>query len=390
MSNSEFYCLLIHYDEIATKLGNRNWFEKKLAKNIRNQINGLKYSKVQRFAGRIFVNDIDYLQKDVYINRIKKVMGVSSAHVMLSIPASIDLIMKKSIDILKSNKNNFNTFKVLTKRQNKSFDKKSQEVNHDVGDLIRSTFSKQVKLKDPDLEFRIEIVDDMAFLGFQQIKGFGGLPVGTGENALSLVSSGIDSPVASFKMLKRGVQLSYIHFHSAPATGQESIENVKKIIDKLSEFQSTKKLFLIPFLDVQKEIMSKAPNKFWVILFRRAMFKVSSIIAKGIGAKALITGENVAQVASQTLSNILAISDASDMPILRPLIGYNKKDIVNLASDIETYEISTLPYEDCCGFFVPKHPETKAKINIIQDCEKNININLDNLCNEALGQVRDV
>lgn len=390
MNNSEFYCLLIHYDEIATKLGNRNWFEKKLARNIKNQINDLKYSKVQRFAGRIFVNDIDYLKKDVYINRLKKVMGVSSAHVMLSIPASIDLIMKKSIDLLESYKNNFNTFKVLTKRQNKSFEKKSQEVNHDVGDLIRSTFDKQVKLKNPDLEFRIEIVDDLAFLGFEQVKGYGGLPVGTGESALSLISSGIDSPVASFKMLKRGVQLSYIHFHSAPATGEESIENVKKIIDKLSEFQSTKKLFLISFLDLQKEIMSKAPNKFWVILFRRAMIKASSIIAKGIGAKALITGENVGQVASQTLSNILAISDTCDIPILRPLIGYNKKDIINLASDIETYEISTLPYDDCCGFFVPKHPETKANINVIKDCEKDININIDSLCKEALDQVKDI
>ena len=390
MNNSEFYCLLIHYDEIATKLGNRNWFEKKLTRNIKNQINDLKYSKVQRFAGRIFVNDIDYLKKDVYINRLKKVMGVSSAHVMLSIPASIDLIMKKSIDLLESYKNNFNTFKVLTKRQNKSFEKKSQEVNHDVGDLIRSTFDKQVKLKNPDLEFRIEIIDDLAFLGFEQVKGYGGLPVGTGESALSLISSGIDSPVASFKMLKRGVQLSYIHFHSAPATGEESIENVKKIIDKLSEFQSTKKLFLIPFLDIQKEIMSKAPNKFWVILFRRAMIKASSIIAKGIGAKALITGENVGQVASQTLSNILAISDTCDIPILRPLIGYNKKDIINLASDIETYEISTLPYDDCCSFFVPKHPETKANINVIKDCEKDININLDSLCKAALDQVKDI
>ena len=379
MNNSEFYCLLIHYDEIATKLGNRNWFEKKLTKNIRNQIDGLEYSKVQRFAGRVFVNDIDYLQKDVYINRIKKVMGVSSAHIMLSIPASIDLIMKKSIDILESNKNNFNTFKVLTKRQNKSFNKKSQEVNHEVGDLIRSTFNKQVKLKDPDLEFRIEIVDDMAFLGFQQVKGYGGLPVGTEENALSLISSGIDSPVASFKMLKRGIQLSYIHFHSYPATGRESIDNVEKIIEKLSHFQSCKQLFLVPFLDVQKTIMNKAPNKYWVLLFRRAMVKLSCLIAKKINAKALITGENVGQVASQTLSNINVISDASDMPILRPLIGYNKNEIVNLATDIGTYDISILPYEDCCGFFVPKHPETKARLDLVRKCERGIKIDFESI-----------
>ncbi len=384
MNSSEFYCVLIHYDEIATKLGNRSWFEKKLTRNIKSQIINLKFSKVQRFAARIFVNHVDYKDKDIYIEKIKNVMGVASVHFMLCIPASIDLIKKKSIDMLEPEKNNFNSFKVLTKRQNKSFNKSSQEVNYEVGDIIRKTFKKEVKLKTPDLEFRIEIVDDLAFIGFQKIQGYGGLPVGTGENALSLISSGIDSPVSSFKMLKRGIQLSYIHFHSYPATGKESIYNVKKIIDRLSEFQSSKNLFLIPFLDVQKEIMGKAPNKYWVILFRRAMIRVSSIIARKIDAKALITGENVGQVASQTLSNIQAISDASDIPILRPLIGYNKKDIINLATEIGTYEISISPYEDCCSFFVPKHPETKSKINIIKDYEKEIVFNLDKLCNKVL------
>ena len=385
MNSSEFYCILIHYDEIATKLGNRSWFEKQLIQNIKNQISHLKHSKVQRFAGRVFVNHINYKDKDIYIKKLKNVMGVSSVHIMLRISASIDLIKQRSIDILDSHQNEFNSFKVLTKRQNKSFKMSSQEINSEVGDVIRRTFSKNVKLKTPELEFRIEIVDDFALIGFQKIKGYGGLPVGTGEQALSLISSGIDSPVASFKMLKRGVQLSYVHFHSAPATGQESIDNVKKIIERLSEFQSSKKLFLIPFLDVQKEIMGNAPNKYWVILFRRAMMKVSSMIAKSINAKALVTGENVGQVASQTLSNIYAISDASDMPILRPLIGYNKKDIINLAIDIETYKISILPYEDCCGFFVPKHPETKAKLDIIKDCEKDIYLNLKELCNKVIG-----
>ncbi len=387
MNSSEFYCILIHYDEIATKLGNRNWFEKQLIQNVKNQISNLKHSKVQRFAGRVFVNHIDYKNKDIYIEKLKNVMGVSSVHVMLNISASIDLIKQRAIDILDAHQNEFESFKVLTKRQNKSFKMSSQELNADVGDVIRRTFNKNVKLKDPDLEFRIEIVDDFALIGFQKIKGYGGLPVGTGEKALSLISSGIDSPAASFKMLKRGVQLSYIHFHSAPATGEESITNVKKIIERLSEFQSSKKLFLIPFLDVQKEIMGKAPNKYWIILFRRAMMRVSGIIAKNIGAKALVTGENVGQVASQTLSNIHVISDASDMPILRPLIGYNKKDIINLATDIGTYDISILPYEDCCGFFVPKHPETKAKLNIIKECENDINLNLEELCENAVNQV---
>ena len=237
------------------------------------------------------------------------------------------------------------------------------------------------------MELRIELVEDRAFIGCQSNSGFGGLPIGCGEKALSLISSGIDSPAASFKMLKRGVQLSYIHFHSSPATGQESIDNVKKIIDRLSEFQSSKKLFLVPFLDVQKKIMNKAPNKYWVILFRRAMVRLSCIIAKKINAKALVTGENVGQVASQTLSNINVVSEPADIPILRPLIGYNKKEIINLATKIKTYEISILPYEDCCGFFVPKHPETKAKIDIIKDCEKDIKLDLKSLSDQIIKKM---
>ena len=169
---------------------------------------------------------------------------------------------------------------------------------------------------------------------------------------------------------------------------QESIDNVKKIIDRLSEFQSSKKLFLVSFLDVQKKIMNKAPNKYWVILFRRAMVRLSCIIAKKINAKALVTGENVGQVASQTLSNINVVSEPADIPILRPLIGYNKKEIINLATKIKTYEISILPYEDCCGFFVPKHPETKAKMFDIDRINSNLDLKLEYI--EAMDKIEKI
>ena len=384
MISSHSYCILIHYDEIAIKLGNRNWFEKQLVKNIKNQINKLEYSNIKKYAARIFINDINVNQSDQYISKLRKVMGISSVHLMCNIPADVTKIKNYCLDLLKLYKDNFQTFKIFTKRQNKSFPHTSPELNSMIGELVCNQLNKKVKLKKPDLELRIEIIEDLALIGHQSDRGFGGLPIGCGEEALSLISSGIDSPVASFKMLKRGVQLSYIHFHSAPATGHESIENVKKIIDKLSEFQSSKKLFLVPFLDVQKAIMSTAPNKYWVILFRRAMVKLSCVIAKKINAKALITGENVGQVASQTLSNINAISEASSMPILRPLIGYNKKEIINLAGDIGTYEISILPYEDCCGFFVPKHPETKARLNLVKDCEKEIKIDFKLLSDKII------
>tara|TARA_Y100001970_G_scaffold232077_1_gene288723 strand:+ start:5115 stop:6287 length:1173 start_codon:yes stop_codon:yes gene_type:complete len=386
MTSNVSHCILVHYDEIAIKLGNRNWFEKQLVQNIKNQIQGLQFSNIKKFSARIFINDINVKKAEQYISKLSNVMGLSSVHLMRVVPSSLLEINHCCLQLLESEKDHFQSFKIFTKRQNKRFPHTSPELNAIIGELICKNLDKKVKLKKPDIELRIEIIENTAFIGHQSKKGFGGLPIGCGEEALSLISSGIDSPVASFKMLKRGVQLSYIHFHSAPATGQESIENVKKIIDKLSEFQSSKRLFLIPFLDIQKAIMNKAPNKYWVILFRRAMIKLSCLIAKKINAKALVTGENVGQVASQTLSNINAISEASDMPILRPLIGYNKKEIINLATGIGTYDISILPYEDCCGFFVPKHPETKAKLAIIKECEKDIDFNLEELCENVIKE----
>ena len=379
MSKNKFHCILVHYDEIAIKLGNRSWFEKKLIHNIKNKIKSFKYSTIHNFCGRIFINNINQNDEQKFFNALKDVMGISSIHMMVNTPSSIENIKEESIKAVENYPFDFQTFKILTKRQNKSFSKTSQELNTIVGEVIRTKFNKDVKLKTPDLELRIEIIDDMALIGIQKIQGYGGLPVGTGEKALSLISSGIDSPVASFKMLKRGVQLSYIHFHSSPATGDESIHNVKKIISELARFQSSTQLFLVPFLDIQKEIMKVSPNKYWIILFRRAMVKVASDIANKNGFKALVTGENVGQVASQTLSNINAISEKAEAPILRPLIGYNKKDIINLAIDIGTYDISILPYEDCCGFFVPKHPETKANISIVQDVEKRIEMDFNKL-----------
>ena len=389
MTNNIRSCILIHYDEIAVKLGNRSWFEKQLVKNIKNQIKPLPFSSIKKFSARIFINDIDITKSNQYMSKLSSVMGISSIHLMRDLISEESDIKKNSLELLELEKDNFQTFKIFTKRQNKKFLKTSQELNAIVGEVICTKLNKKVNLKNPDIELRIELVEDRAFIGHQYNTGFGGLPVGCGENALSLISSGIDSPAASFKMLKRGVQLSYIHFHSAPATGKESIDNVKKIIDKLSEFQSSKKLFLVPFLDVQKEIMKKAPNKYWVILFRRAMIKLSCLIAKKINAKALVTGENVGQVASQTLSNINVISESTNIPILRPLIGYNKKEIVNLATQIETYKISILPYEDCCGFFVPKHPETKAKIGHIKECEKDIKFDLESLSDNVIKKWSD-
>jgi thiamine biosynthesis protein ThiI len=204
---------------------------------------------------------------------------------------------------------------------------------------------------------------DKSFIGIDKLLGYSGLPANCQEKAISLISSGIDSPVASFEMIKRGVNVSYVHFHSYPAVNQQSIENVKKILNVLSQYQLNSTLYLVPLLEIQQHIMQTIPDKYWVIFFRRSMIKIACDLAKKMNAVVLITGDSVGQVASQTLSNIRAISEVSNIPIIRPLSGYNKEDIVNKAKDIGTYDISIEPYEDCCSFFVPPHPETKAKMD---------------------------
>ena len=261
---------------------------------------------------------------------------------------------------------NFETFRISTKRQDKNFHLTSQETNQLIGAQVVERTSKKVNLNNPDLNIIIELVNGKAYIGHEKITGYGGLPVGTGEKALSLISSGIDSPVASFLLLKRGVNIDYIHFHSAPSTSKQSIENVKKILHQLSKYQIQCNLYTVPLLDIQQIIMENSIDKYWVILFRKAMYTISQMLADKLNIGALITGENIGQVASQTISNIRAASDGINIPVLRPLSGMNKEEIVNMATEIDTYDISIEPYEDCCSFFVPLHPATSADIEVVR------------------------
>ena len=364
------YCILIHYHEISIKGDNRQWFEKIFARNVRKHIKGLPSTSVEVFAARVFIYGVNEVKWQEYADRLKHVMGLMNAHLVVRAPAELDVIKSISEELI-SNKS-FDTFRVSARRQYKSFPLTSHQINMEVGAYLQPLCNKPVKLKGADLDVKIELVKGTAYIGVNRMRGFGGLPVGSGEKAICLISSGIDSPVSSFEMIKRGVNLSYVHFHSAPATNLQSIRNVKEILGVLAQYQLRCELYNVPLLDIQQTIMNNAPNKLWVILFRRAMVRLATDVANTINAPALITGENVGQVASQTLSNIRATGDATDLPILRPLAGMNKEDIVNRAKEIDTYEISIEPYQDCCSFFVPIHPETKADLQSVQKIESNI------------------
>ena len=365
--------IIIHYSEIGLKKNNRPYFEKKFISNIINHIKDLKYDNIRLISARVIIDNIELNDWKIYKERLNNVMGLSSA--LLVIKSNHDIIsIYQAIDSILKEETSFNTYRVSTRRHFKGFEKTSIELNIDIGSYIQQKVKKNVSLSNPDLNIIIEILKDKCYVGYKKIIGYGGLPAMTQEKAISLISSGIDSPVASFEMIKRGVEVHFVHFHSYPSISKQSIENTKEIVTMLSKYQLNTSFYSIPLLQIQEKIMEIVDNKYWVIFFRRAMIEISNIIATKINAIALITGESVGQVASQTLSNIRAISAKSDLPILRPLSGMNKNEIVTRAKEIGTYEISIKPYEDCCSYFVPTHPETKAKIDRINIIEKKLDI----------------
>ncbi|MDC1051014.1 tRNA 4-thiouridine(8) synthase ThiI [Candidatus Marinimicrobia bacterium] len=383
MSSKFNYSILIHYSEIALKKNNRKFFEHLFINNIRSHIAGLDYSSIKLYEARVFIHDINLEDWGKFKSKVSKVMGLQNFALMINTTSKIEDLENAALHLVKDKE--FTNFRVTTKRNNKSLDFTSQDVNIKIGAYIQLKTKKPVNLSSPNLTLHIEILERNSFVGINKYNGFSGLPANCQERALSLISSGIDSPVASFEMIKRGVNLDYVHFHSYPAINKQSINNVKKILEVLSKYQLKSTLYIVPLLSIQQKIMELVPDKYWVIFFRRYMIKIANDIAKKNNALALITGDSVGQVASQTLSNIRAISDVSDLPIIRPLAGMNKEDIVNKATTINTYEISIEPYQDCCAFFVPAHPETKAKIDIINKIAESINLN--DIYNEVMNNI---
>ena len=367
-------------------MGNRSWFERTLEKNISVQLTGLEHGKIKTQFGRIFIFGINPDSWQDYASRLKAVMGIKNILLAVQTESSMEAINEASLAMIKNVKRN--TFRISSRRFDKSFPKTSQEVNIEIGDSVRIAAGMKVKLENPDLEIIIEIINKKSYVGFDKIQSYGGLPVGVSEKAVSLLSSGIDSPVSSFEMLKRGVKLTYVHFHSAPVTSRQSIRLVERIITILSEFGCGAVCYHIPLLEVQQKIMESIPNKLWVIFFRRAMMELASEIAELEGASALVTGENIGQVASQTLSNIRAADDASHFPIIRPIAGSNKEDIINRANEIGTYQISIEPYQDCCSYFVPVHPETKADLDYVKKLDEQLDITAE--MNNALKQMNQI
>jgi len=376
--------VVIHYSEIAVKGKNRSFFEKKLVENVGKTLEK-DVSKVRRMFGRI----VGYLKKDADKKRMEEKLsqlpGVACFSFGKEVKLDLKEIEKTSLDVLKGKK--FSTFRVTTRRSNKEYGKSSQQLNEMLGDSVRIKMKKKVVLKNPDATLFIEICEKEAFVYCDKYRGIGGLPVGASAKLVACLSGGIDSPVASFLMMKRGCKVVLVHFFNDTVEGKKVLGKIQNIVKELSKFQVDSKLYIIPFAGIQKEIIMAAPSRVRMIIYRRFMMKIANDIARKEKASGVITGDSVGQVASQTAENLGCIYEASKLPVFAPCIGLNKDEITGIARQVGTYKHSIVPYPDCCSFMIAQHPNTRASLERILKIEESME-NKDKLVFNSISKAK--
>ncbi|MDO5123049.1 MAG: tRNA uracil 4-sulfurtransferase ThiI [Eubacteriales bacterium] len=381
--------VLIKLGEIALKGLNRFSFEDALKKNIKSALYGAGYFKVKIAQSTIFVIPQGEVDMDEVCDRISRVFGIVSFSRACVCEKDMNDIYAKAPEYLEDALRFAKTFKVEAKRSDKKFPLKSPEISREVGALLLEKFPHlKVDVHNPQVKVTVEIRDFGAYIRAGAEKGAGGIPVGTGGNAAILISGGIDSPVAAYMLAKRGVKLTAIHFASPPYTSERAEDKVKRLLMKVSRYAGPIEMITVPFTKIQETIKDRCDEELFTIIMRRMMMKISCIIAKKYDCTALITGESLGQVASQTITAIACTDDASDMPVFRPLIGMDKEEIVQISRKIDTFETSIEPYEDCCTVFTPKHPRTKPVLKFVRYAEEDAR--LDELIEDAVENVKAV
>ncbi len=381
--------VLCHYSEIGLKKRNRAYFERIFENNIRQSLRSVlpdQEFKVIRDHKRYllqFKNDVDFETVQVGLDRV---FGLAYYAPVAVCSPTIEELEATALKLME--KRSEETFAVRCRRVDKSFPLKSNEVNVRLGAAIVEKLGKKVNLTEPQVTCSIEITKDKALVSVSRIKGPGGLPVGASGKVLVLLSGGFDSPVAAFLALKRGARCTYIHFHSYPYTNKFSQEKVLDLARILNRYQFHSKLLMVPFAQTQEEIVFNSPDRFRVILYRRFMMRIAERIAKKEGLKAVVTGESLGQVASQTLENLAAIEQVITMPVLRPLIGMDKNEIIALSRKIGTYDISVKPHDDACTRFMPRQPETRARLEDVLKAEAELDV--ERLVEEAINRIETV
>ena len=345
--------IIIKYGELSTKKDNINFFLKKLKENILFTLNDLDV-KITYDLGRMFIHTNENF--DEVIKRIKNIFGIHEINIGYIIDSTdFDIIKEEILKLLKEHE--FTTFKVESKRSNKSLNTTSVELSKNLGaHILKNIKGLKVEVKNPEVLVNVEYRINNTLVYFEKIKGLGGYPVGTLGKGLLMLSGGIDSPVAGYLTIKRGVKIEAIYFESPPHTSIEAKNKVKSLAKKLAIYNNDIVLHVINFTEIQESIYKNIPHDYLITIMRRMMYRISAIIASKRNAKILVNGESIGQVASQTLTSMNAINEVVSIPVIRPLACFDKLDIIDIAKKIDTYETSILPFEDCCTIFVPKHP----------------------------------
>jgi tRNA uracil 4-sulfurtransferase len=360
--------VIVHYQEIALKGRNRPWFISRLVRNIREATADLSVREVRALMGRIEVVLNDDTDWTAVRDRLSKVFGVGNFARAGRAPLDVDAVAREILQDL--DPSDPRSFRVSARRADKRFPLTSPQIEREVGGRIKEARGWHVDLGNPELTIYVEALTSEAFYYFGKYRGAGGLPVGASGRIVCLLSGGIDSPVAAWRMMRRGCRVVFVHFHSYPILSRASQEKARELVRLLTEFQYRSRLFLVPFGEIQQQVVLSVAPPLRVVVYRRLMMRIAEAIAHERRAGALVTGEVVGQVASQTIENLGAINDVAAVPVLRPLVGMDKEEITAEAQRLGSYPISIIPDQDCCTLFTPRHPTTRARRSDLLEAEK--------------------
>lgn len=364
--------VVVHYNEIGLKGKNQPLFLRRLEGNLRRALTGLGLKRIEERSGRMVATLVPEADAATIRERVRCVFGVANFTVAERVGLDLEALKTAVAAALPGQQ--FASFKVATRRAYKPFPMTSEEVNRDLGGFVQERTGARVDLERPEVTLYVELLPREIYFAFGREPGPGGLPVGVSGDVVALLSGGIDSPVAAHRLMKRGCRVTFVHFHSAPYQDATSRGKAADLVRCLTRYQYRSRLHLAAFGEIQRQIVVEAPDALRVILYRRFMTRIAAAIARRDGAKAIVTGESLGQVASQTLDNLATIEEAVDLPLLRPLIGSDKEEIVQQARAIGSYDISIIPDQDCCSLFVPRHPATISHIEEVHRAEARLDV----------------
>ena len=378
--------VVVHYKELALKGKNRPWFLKRLVRNLRRAVADLDVTEIKTVMGRIEVVLGPTAEPAAVGERIRTVFGVANYSYAGRAPQDLDAIAAAILQDLGDR--TCASFRVSARRADKRFPMLSPEIEREIGGRIHEARGWKVDLTHPELTIHIQMLTRDAFYYFGKERGSGGLPTGTAGRVTCLLSGGIDSPVAAWRMMKRGCDVTFVHFHSYPILSRASQEKARQLVELLTRYQQKSRLYLVPFGDIQQQVLLTVPGPMRVVVYRRLMLKIAERIARSRRAQALITGDAVGQVASQTLENLAVVGHVATLPLFRPLIGMDKEEIVDDARRLGTYPVSIIPDQDCCTLFTPRNPQTKSRLHEIERAEALLHI--DELVEKVVAEAEVV